>query len=144
MTYVRNTVQWAFQSTEMRAHITHMHTHTYTHSIHTHDNPPPNPPDPPTQVRQFQPKMVAIRDASKVSELKALIKDVPQQPEILVGDEGAVEVRRGIWGRGEGGDRGQLRREGLLAVVDETSSGDARWYKAGAVEVRDGIWLGER
>jgi 1-deoxy-D-xylulose-5-phosphate reductoisomerase len=37
--------------------------------------------------------MVAIKDASKVAQLKELIKDVPQQPEILVGDEGAVEVR---------------------------------------------------
>eukprot|EP00878_Enallax_costatus_P001674 GHUV01001827.1.p1 GENE.GHUV01001827.1~~GHUV01001827.1.p1 ORF type:complete len:464 (+),score=107.87 GHUV01001827.1:112-1503(+) len=46
------------------------------------------------QIRQFQPKMVAVRDSSKVSELKELIKDVTQQPEILVGDEGAVEVAR--------------------------------------------------
>jgi len=36
------------------------------------------------QIRQFQPKLVAIKDASKVAELKELIKDVPQQPEILV------------------------------------------------------------
>jgi len=46
------------------------------------------------QIRQFQPKLVAIKDASKVPLLKELIKDVPQQPEILVGDEGAVEVAR--------------------------------------------------
>ncbi|GBF99000.1 1-deoxy-D-xylulose 5-phosphate reductoisomerase [Raphidocelis subcapitata] len=46
------------------------------------------------QVRKFQPKMVAIRDPSKVPLLKELIKGVPQQPEILVGDEGAVEVAR--------------------------------------------------
>jgi hypothetical protein len=44
------------------------------------------------QVRQFKPKMVAIRDASKVKQLQELIKDVSPQPEILVGDEGAVEV----------------------------------------------------
>ncbi len=37
------------------------------------------------QIRQFQPKLVAIKDASKVAQLKELIKDVPQQPEILVG-----------------------------------------------------------
>lgn len=48
---------------------------------------------PPPQIRQFQPKMVAIRDASQLPLLKELIKDVPLQPEILVGDEGAVEVR---------------------------------------------------
>lgn len=46
------------------------------------------------QVRQFKPKMVAIRDASKVKQLQELIKDVSPQPEILVGDEGAVEVAR--------------------------------------------------
>jgi 1-deoxy-D-xylulose-5-phosphate reductoisomerase len=46
------------------------------------------------QIRQFKPKMVAIKDASKVNELKEAIKDVDQQPEILVGDEGAIEVAR--------------------------------------------------
>jgi 1-deoxy-D-xylulose-5-phosphate reductoisomerase len=48
----------------------------------------------PCQVRQFQPKLVAIRDASKVAELKEAIAGVERQPEILVGDEGAVEVAR--------------------------------------------------
>lgn len=52
--------------------------------------------DPPLQIRKFQPKMVAIKDASKVKQLQELIKDVPQQPEILVGDEGAVEVRYSV------------------------------------------------
>lgn len=37
---------------------------------------------------------MAIKDAGRVKDLKELIKDVPQQPEILVGDEGAVEVAR--------------------------------------------------
>ena len=46
------------------------------------------------QIRQFQPKLVAIKDASRVKDLQELIKDVPQQPEILVGAEGAVEVAR--------------------------------------------------
>ena len=46
------------------------------------------------QVRQFQPAVVAIRDAEKVAELKELIRDVPRQPEILVGEEGAIEVAR--------------------------------------------------
>ena len=48
----------------------------------------------PEQVREFQPQMVAIRDASKVAELKEAIKGVDRQPEILVGDEGAIEVAR--------------------------------------------------
>ena len=37
---------------------------------------------------------MAIKDAKRVKDLQELIKDVPQQPEILVGDEGAVEVAR--------------------------------------------------
>ena len=44
------------------------------------------------QVREFQPKMVAIRDSSKVQELKEAIADVPCQPEIVVGVEGACAV----------------------------------------------------
>ncbi|KAJ9513076.1 hypothetical protein QJQ45_029430 [Haematococcus lacustris] len=44
------------------------------------------------QVRQFKPKMVAIKDGSKLAALKEAIKDLPEQPELLVGDEGAVEV----------------------------------------------------
>jgi 1-deoxy-D-xylulose-5-phosphate reductoisomerase len=46
------------------------------------------------QIRQFQPQLVAIREAGKVEQLRELIKDVPRQPEIMVGDEGAVEVAR--------------------------------------------------
>ena len=38
--------------------------------------------------------MVALRDASKVAELREAIADLPQQPDVLVGDEGAVEVAR--------------------------------------------------
>lgn len=44
------------------------------------------------QIRKFKPQMVAIRDAGKVKQLQELIKDVDAQPDILVGDEGAVEV----------------------------------------------------
>jgi 1-deoxy-D-xylulose-5-phosphate reductoisomerase len=44
------------------------------------------------QIRKFKPQMVAIRDAGKVKQLQELIKDVDTQPDILVGDEGAVEV----------------------------------------------------
>ena len=46
------------------------------------------------QVREFRPKVVAIRDASKVAELKEAIQGVQPQPEILVGEEGAIEVAR--------------------------------------------------
>jgi 1-deoxy-D-xylulose-5-phosphate reductoisomerase len=46
------------------------------------------------QIREFKPKLVAIRDASKLAELKEAIKDVKPQPEILVGEEGTIEVAR--------------------------------------------------
>lgn len=38
--------------------------------------------------------MVAIRDASKLQQFKEAIKDVQPQPEILVGEEGTIEVAR--------------------------------------------------
>ena len=44
------------------------------------------------QVREFQPKVVAIRDASKVAEFKELISGVSRQPEILTGEQGAIDV----------------------------------------------------
>lgn len=46
------------------------------------------------QVKQFKPKMVAIKDASKVKELKEALSGLDYTPEILVGDEGAIEVAR--------------------------------------------------
>lgn len=46
------------------------------------------------QVREFKPKLVAIRDASKLQQFKEAIKDVKPQPEILVGEEGTIEVAR--------------------------------------------------
>jgi len=44
------------------------------------------------QVRQFQPKIVAISDADKLGELKAAIADLMPQPILLAGEEGVVEV----------------------------------------------------
>ena len=44
------------------------------------------------QIRQFQPSLVSINDTSKVQQLKELIKDVPRQPEIMTGQQGAVAV----------------------------------------------------
>ena len=44
------------------------------------------------QVRKFRPKVVAIRDASRVAELKEAIRGVDPQPEILTGDQGAIDV----------------------------------------------------
>lgn len=44
------------------------------------------------QIRQFQPSLVSLNDASKVAQLKELIKDVAKQPEIMTGNEGAIAV----------------------------------------------------
>jgi 1-deoxy-D-xylulose-5-phosphate reductoisomerase len=46
------------------------------------------------QVRQFQPKLVAICDPEKLAELKEAIADLVPQPTILAGDEGIIEVAR--------------------------------------------------
>lgn len=46
------------------------------------------------QIRNHHPTLVSIRDASLVAPLKELIKDVSPQPEILVGDQGIIEVAR--------------------------------------------------
>ncbi|MFM7448598.1 MAG: 1-deoxy-D-xylulose-5-phosphate reductoisomerase [Leptolyngbyaceae cyanobacterium] len=46
------------------------------------------------QVRQFQPEMVAIRDATLLPDLQAALTQVPTQPTLLAGEEGVVEVAR--------------------------------------------------
>ncbi|MBL1178862.1 1-deoxy-D-xylulose-5-phosphate reductoisomerase [Pantanalinema sp. GBBB05] len=46
------------------------------------------------QIRQFQPQIVAICDADKLSELKDAIADVEPQPIVLAGEEGVIEVAR--------------------------------------------------
>lgn len=42
------------------------------------------------QVRQFKPKLVALRDGSKADELRERLKG-GEVPEIVIGDAGAVE-----------------------------------------------------
>ena len=44
------------------------------------------------QVKEFRPSLVAIRDGSRVEELRERLRDAPSQPEIVVGDAGACEV----------------------------------------------------
>ena len=44
------------------------------------------------QVREFEPSLVAIRDGSRVAQLRELLKDAAVQPEIVCGDAGACEV----------------------------------------------------
>ncbi|MDX2243177.1 MAG: 1-deoxy-D-xylulose-5-phosphate reductoisomerase [Leptolyngbyaceae cyanobacterium bins.302] len=46
------------------------------------------------QIRQFQPKIVAICEVEKLAELQAAIADLSPQPILLAGEEGVVEVAR--------------------------------------------------
>lgn len=48
------------------------------------------------QTAKFKPKMVSIRDGSKIEELKELLKakGVTDMPELLAGAEGITEVAR--------------------------------------------------
>ncbi len=47
-----------------------------------------------SQIRQFQPSIVAICDEGKLPELKEAIKDVEPQPTLLSGEDGVIEVAR--------------------------------------------------
>ncbi|HEY9909498.1 MAG TPA: 1-deoxy-D-xylulose-5-phosphate reductoisomerase [Thermosynechococcaceae cyanobacterium] len=46
------------------------------------------------QIRQFQPKIVAICDSNKLPELRDAIAGLDHQPTLLAGEEGIVEVAR--------------------------------------------------
>nr|CAB3476604.1 unnamed protein product [Digitaria exilis] len=46
------------------------------------------------QVKTFKPKLVAVRNASLVDELKEAIADCEEKPEIIPGEQGVIEVAR--------------------------------------------------
>ncbi|CAM6043063.1 unnamed protein product, partial [Sphagnum compactum] len=46
------------------------------------------------QVKRFKPSLVAIRNGALVAELRDAIADVYPKPEIMVGEEGIIEVAR--------------------------------------------------
>jgi 1-deoxy-D-xylulose-5-phosphate reductoisomerase len=46
------------------------------------------------QVKRFKPSLVAIRNRALVAELRDAIADVYPKPEIMVGEEGIIEVAR--------------------------------------------------
>jgi hypothetical protein len=43
-------------------------------------------------VKRFKPSLVAIRNGALVAELRDAIADVYPKPEIMVGEEGIIEV----------------------------------------------------
>ncbi|MEM9904377.1 MAG: 1-deoxy-D-xylulose-5-phosphate reductoisomerase [Cyanobacteria bacterium P01_D01_bin.44] len=73
------------------------------------------------QVRQFKPEIVAIWDATKVSELRDAIADIDPQPQILAGDEGIVEVAR--YGDAEAVVTGIVGCAGLLPTLAAIEAG---------------------
>jgi 1-deoxy-D-xylulose-5-phosphate reductoisomerase len=46
------------------------------------------------QVKRFKPSLVAIRNSALAAELREAIADVYPKPEIMVGEEGTIEVAR--------------------------------------------------
>ncbi|KKI99635.1 1-deoxy-D-xylulose-5-phosphate reductoisomerase [Prochlorothrix hollandica] len=73
------------------------------------------------QIRQFQPELVALADESRIPDLKAAIADLPQQPQILGGQEGVVEVAR--YGDAEVVVTGIVGCAGLLPTIAAIEAG---------------------
>lgn len=73
------------------------------------------------QIRQFQPEIVALADTSRLSELKAAIADLPNQPQLLAGQEGVVEVAR--YGDAEAVVTGIVGCAGLLPTIAAIEAG---------------------
>ncbi len=73
------------------------------------------------QVRQFKPEIVAIRDESKLAELKEAIADVDPQPQVLAGADGIVEVAR--YGDAEAVVTGIVGCAGLLPTIAAIEAG---------------------
>ncbi|MEO0394559.1 MAG: 1-deoxy-D-xylulose-5-phosphate reductoisomerase [Cyanobacteria bacterium P01_A01_bin.137] len=73
------------------------------------------------QVHQFKPEVVAIRDESKLADLKDAIADVDPQPQILAGADGIVEVAR--YGDAEAVVTGIVGCAGLLPTIAAIEAG---------------------
>ncbi|MEO0540260.1 MAG: 1-deoxy-D-xylulose-5-phosphate reductoisomerase [Cyanobacteria bacterium P01_A01_bin.105] len=73
------------------------------------------------QVREFNPEIVAIRDQSKLAELKAALVDVDPQPLILAGEAGVVEVAR--YGDAEAVVTGIVGCAGLMPTLAAIEAG---------------------
>lgn len=73
------------------------------------------------QVRQFKPEIVAIRDESKLAELKTAIADVNPQPQIVAGADGIVEVA--AYGDAEAVVTGIVGCAGLLPTIAAIKAG---------------------
>lgn len=73
------------------------------------------------QVRQFRPEIVALRDESKLGELREALADLDPQPTILGGEAGIVEVAR--YGDAEAVVTGIVGCAGLLPTLAAIEAG---------------------
>lgn len=73
------------------------------------------------QVRQFKPKIVAIRNSEKLPQLREAIADLDPQPEILAGEDGVIEVAR--YGHAEAVVTGIVGCAGLLPTLAAIEAG---------------------
>ncbi len=74
-----------------------------------------------TQISQFRPEIIAIRDPSKLTELTEAIATIDYQPLILTGDEGIAEVAR--YGDAEIVVTGIVGCAGLLPTIAAITAG---------------------
>ncbi len=73
------------------------------------------------QIRQFQPEIVAIADASQLEELRAAIADLDPQPILVAGETGVVEVAG--YGDAESVVTGIVGCAGLLPTIAAIKAG---------------------
>ncbi|MGD1938909.1 MAG: 1-deoxy-D-xylulose-5-phosphate reductoisomerase [Cyanophyceae cyanobacterium] len=73
------------------------------------------------QVRQFQPEIVALRDETKLEELREAIADAPVQPKLVAGEAGIVEVA--AYGDAEVVVTGIVGCAGLLPTIAAIKAG---------------------
>ena len=74
-----------------------------------------------TQIRQFRPEIVALRNTASLSELKNLITDLDYKPIILSGEEGVTEVAR--YGDAQSVVTGIVGCAGLLPTIAAIEAG---------------------
>ncbi|MGK7954801.1 MAG: 1-deoxy-D-xylulose-5-phosphate reductoisomerase [Crocosphaera sp.] len=74
-----------------------------------------------TQVQQFRPEIVAIRDENKLGTLKDAIATMDYSPIILAGEEGVIEVAR--YGDAESVVTGIVGCAGLLPTIAAIEAG---------------------
>jgi 1-deoxy-D-xylulose-5-phosphate reductoisomerase len=73
------------------------------------------------QIRQFHPEIVAIADPDQMAELQAAISDLPQQPILVSGEAGVVEVA--AYGDSQAVVTGIVGCAGLLPTIAAIKAG---------------------